>query len=63
VPRLRGRSVAQARKALARSKCRLGLVLRARGARGRLVVSSQRPSAGTRRPVGTRIAVRVRPKR
>jgi len=63
VPRLRGRSVAQARKALAHSKCRLGLVLRARGARGRLVVSSQRPSAGTRRPAGTRVAVRVRPKR
>jgi hypothetical protein len=63
VPRLRGRTVAQARKALARSKCGLGLVLRPRGARGRLVVSSQRPSAGAKRPAGTRVAVRLRHKR
>jgi hypothetical protein len=63
VPRLHGRSVAQARRLLARSKCRLGLVLRPRKARGRLVVSSQRPSAGTGRPVGTRVAVRVQAKR
>jgi cytochrome c peroxidase len=60
VPRLSGRTVAQARRMLARSHCRLGLVLRARRARGRLVVSSQRPSAGARRPVGTRVAVRLR---
>jgi hypothetical protein len=63
VPRLHGRSVAQARRVLAHSKCRLGLVLRPRGARGRLVVSSQRPSAGTRRQVGTRVAVRLQRKR
>jgi hypothetical protein len=55
--------VAQARRLLARSKCRLGLVLRPRKARGRLAVSSQRPSAGTRRAVGTRVAVRVQAKR
>jgi cytochrome c peroxidase len=60
VPRLRGRSVAQARRLLARSKCRLGLVLQPRSGRGRLVVSSQRPAAGTRRPTGTRVAVRIR---
>jgi hypothetical protein len=59
VPRLHGRSVAGARRLLARSKCRLGLVLRPRRAHGRLVVSSQRPSAGTRRAVGTRVAVRL----
>jgi len=63
VPRLRGRTVAQARKALARSKCRLGLVLRPRSGRGRLVVSTQRPSAGASRPSGTRVAVRLRRKR
>jgi hypothetical protein len=60
VPRLRGRTVAHARRLLARSKCRLGLVLQPRRARGRLVVSSQRPAAGTRRPTGTRVAVRMR---
>jgi cytochrome c peroxidase len=62
VPRLRGRTVAQARKLLARSKCRLGLVLRPHAGRGRLVVSSQRPSAGAKRPSGTRVAVRLRRK-
>jgi cytochrome c peroxidase len=60
VPRLRGRTVAGARRLLARSKCRLGLVLRPHSARGHLVVSSQRPAAGTRRPTGTRVAVRLR---
>jgi cytochrome c peroxidase len=60
VPRLRGRTVGQARRLLARSKCGLGLVLRPRKAHGRLVVSSQRPAAGTKRPSGTRVAVRLR---
>jgi cytochrome c peroxidase len=63
VPRLRGKTVAQARKLLSRSKCGLGLVLRPRHARGRLVVLSQRPSAGARRQAGTRVAVRLRRKR
>ena len=35
VPRLRGRSVAQAKRLLARSRCKLGLVLTPRGAKGR----------------------------
>src|SRR4051794_13056159 len=60
VPRLKGRSVAQARRLLARSRCSLGLVLRPRHARGKLVVSSQRPAAGTRRPSRTRVAVRLK---
>ena len=62
VPRLRGRTVAQAKRVLARSSCKLGLVLMPRGAKGRsrMVVSNQRPSAGTKRPLGTRVAVRVR---
>jgi cytochrome c peroxidase len=63
VPRLRGRTVAQARRLLARAKCRLGVVLRPRGSRSRLVVSSQRPGAGARRGAGTRVAVRVRRRR
>jgi cytochrome c peroxidase len=60
VPSLRGRSVAKARRMLAAARCKLGLVLSARGAKGRLVVSSQRPTAGAKRPMGTRVAVRVR---
>jgi cytochrome c peroxidase len=60
VPSLRGRSLGEARRMLARSQCKLGLVLSPRGARGRMVVSSQRPGAGAKRPMGTRVAVRVR---
>jgi len=60
VPSLRGRSLSQARRMLGRSQCKLGLVLSPRGARGRMVVSSQRPGAGAKRPMGTRVAVRVR---
>ena len=60
VPKLRGRTVAKAKRMLAGSRCKLGLVLKATRAKGRLVVSSQRPSAGAQRPAGTRVAVRVR---
>jgi cytochrome c peroxidase len=62
VPRLRGRTVAASRRLLVRSKCGLGLVLRSRKAHGKLVVSSQRPAAGTKRPAGSRVAVRLRVK-
>jgi cytochrome c peroxidase len=60
VPKLRGRTVAKAKLMLAGSRCKLGLVLKTKRAKGRLVVSSQRPSAGAQRPAGTRVAVRVR---
>ena len=60
MPRLRGRTVAQAKRLLSRSQCKLGLVLTPRGTKGRVLVSSQRPSDGTKRPFGTRVAVRVR---
>ena len=60
VPRLRGRTVAQARRLLARAKCRVGTIRRPRHARGRLVVAAQKPRAGTRRPVGARVKLRLR---
>ena len=53
VPRLRGRTRRPRRSACwPRSQCKLGLVLDATRAKGRIVVSSQRPSAGTKRPLG-----------
>jgi hypothetical protein len=63
VPRLRGRTVAQARRLLARSKCRLGHVTRPRGGARRLVVAGQEPRAGSRRTVNTRVRVRLRARR
>jgi hypothetical protein len=60
VPKLRGKTLKQARASLTRSNCRLGKIARrsVRGARpGR--VSSQRPAPGARRPAGTRVQVVV----
>jgi cytochrome c peroxidase len=63
VPRLRGRTVAQARRLLARAKCRLGHVTTPRRAGRRPVVAGQEPGAGSRRVVNTRVRVRLRARR
>jgi len=64
VPRLRGRTVAQARRLLARARCRLGHVTRPRRAgRRRLVVAGQEPAAGSRRVTDARVRVRLRARR
>lgn len=58
VPRLRGKTLRQARRALTRANCRLGRVSRrpaARRLRGRVV--GQRPSAGRRLPDRSRVNV------
>lgn len=59
VPRLGLRTVAAARRALTRARCRLGRVRRARSRvrRGRIIAQSRR--AGRRLPVGTRVSVVV----
>jgi hypothetical protein len=60
VPRLRGKSVAQARKMLRARRCALGRVTRAYSARvrrGRIIRQSRRPTARLRR--GTRVHVVV----
>ncbi|HEX8085956.1 MAG TPA: PASTA domain-containing protein [Solirubrobacteraceae bacterium] len=56
VPRLRGLSLAQARRRLAAANCRLGRVRGRR--RGR--VRSQSPRAASVRPAGTKVRVRMR---
>jgi len=63
VPRLRGRTLTQARRLITRAHCRLGSVIRpaSRLTRGRrLVVRTTRPAAGARRRSGTRVTVVVR---
>lgn len=61
VPKLKGDTLGQAKRALKRAHCRLGRVHRPRhvphGAR--LKVSGQRPSAGAVRPQGTKVAVKL----
>lgn len=67
VPRLRGKTLGNARKALARAKCALGKVTRprkpthapAKGTKRILVVKSESPGAGSARPAGTRVSVRM----
>ena len=55
VPALRGLTLAAAKKALAGANCRLGKVARAHSKVAAGHVSSQKPAAGTVRPVGARI--------
>ncbi len=57
VPRLRGHTLAGARRALAGAGCSLGHVRRRRGAGGRLVVLSQGTAAGIVRQAGAPVAV------
>ena len=65
VPRLNGKTLSDARKALTRAHCALGKVHRPRtpshrprtGTRRILVVKSESPRAGTRRPAGTSVSL------
>ena len=59
VPRLKGRRLKAARKALRRAHCRLGKVSRRKAPRraGRVLKQSRRP--GRELPEGTRVALRV----
>lgn len=61
VPKLKGDTLKQARRALTRAHCRLGRVHRPRHVRhgAHLSVSSQSPSAGVVRPAGSKVSVRL----
>jgi hypothetical protein len=60
VPRLHGKTLRQARRALAAASCRLGGISRRRGAK-KLVVRWQRPRPGRRLPAGAPVAVVLGP--
>ncbi len=59
VPKLKGKTLARAKKALTKARCRLGRVKRANSRRkaGTVIKQSVRP--GKRRPAGTKIGVTV----
>jgi hypothetical protein len=59
VPRVRGRTLARARRLIVRSGCKVGKVTRVRSRLKRGVVVRQRPLAGIRRPRGTKVVLRV----
>jgi hypothetical protein len=59
VPRVRGRTLARAKVLLVRARCSLGKVTRVRSRVKRGIVLRQTPRAGTRRPRGAKVALRV----
>jgi subtilisin family serine protease len=60
VPKLSGKSLAQAKAALKAASCRLGKVTKPKGKSGTLVVKSSSPAAGSR--TSTRVALKLGPK-
>jgi Divergent InlB B-repeat domain/PASTA domain len=58
VPKLKGKSLAKATRALNAAHCSLGRVRKPKG-KGKLVVASSKPGAGTVRPAGTPVKLRL----
>jgi hypothetical protein len=67
VPQLVGKTLAQAKRALAHAHCRLGKVTRPKARRGHklppLVVKRSSPRAGSRHAAGAKVAITLAPKR
>jgi beta-lactam-binding protein with PASTA domain len=64
VPKLKGKSLAAATSALRRAHCALGKVTKPKKhSKGKLVVTSSSPSAGTKRPKGTKVKLTLGPPR
>jgi beta-lactam-binding protein with PASTA domain len=60
VPKLKGKTLAQARKLLTRAHCRLGEVKRPHARKRRaLVVGKQTPAAGRSMPNGAKVALKL----
>jgi hypothetical protein len=62
VPKLKGRTLKSARRALKKAHCALGKVHKPRHSHGRLVVRRQSPAAGKVRKNGTKVTVTLRAK-
>jgi hypothetical protein len=60
VPKLKGKTLAKAKKLLVKAHCKLGKVIKKKGTGKKGTVVSSRPAAGTRAPAGTKIALVVR---
>lgn len=61
VPRLKGKTLAQARRLLSNGHCKLGHVAKSRRSHRRLIVESTKPKAGTSLPAGASVAVKLGP--
>jgi hypothetical protein len=62
VPRLKGKTLAKARRTLSRGHCKLGTLSKPKG-KGTLLVRSSKPGKGAVRPAGTKVALRLVRKR
>jgi hypothetical protein len=58
VPRLKGKTLAKAKRALSRAHCKLGKLSKPKG-KGALLVASSKPGKGATRPAGTRVKVKL----
>lgn len=63
VPRLKGKTLAKARRALSAAHCTLGRVKKPKGKGGKLVVRSSSPGVGTTLAAGSRVNVKLMRKR
>jgi Divergent InlB B-repeat domain/PASTA domain len=62
VPRLKGKSLKQAKRVLRHAHCKLGKVRRPKGRKGqRLVVRSSKPGAGSKLGAGAKVGVKLGP--
>jgi hypothetical protein len=65
VPKLKGKSLSKARKALAKAHCKLGKVTKPKVKKGHkrpvLVVGSSKPKAGARLRAGSKVAIKLVP--
>jgi hypothetical protein len=62
VPKLKGKTLSQAKTLLTRAHCTLGQVHKPKHHKRKLVVSKTSPGAGQVRPAGTKVAVTLKPK-
>jgi hypothetical protein len=63
VPKLKGKTVKKAKRALEAAGCALGKVKRPKRAKGKLVVRKSKPNAGTELPAGSAVKLKLGPKR
>ena len=59
VPKLKGKTLAQAKRLLSRAHCKLGKVTKGAAHGGKSVVATQKPAAKKSLPVGTKVSLRL----
>jgi hypothetical protein len=63
VPKLKGKTVKKAKRALEAADCALGKVKKPKRSKGKLVVRKSKPKAGAELPAGSKVKLKLGPKR